>query len=90
MALGGARYEIDSEPAFPFLNSRANLICAGWSLTRQGRRRRLLGENGVEIGNSSAGINRHEVENARVLRERGSDPLGPEFCAGHCEVHSEA
>ncbi len=27
---------------------------------------------------------------ARVLRERGSDPLGPEFCAGHREVHSEA
>jgi hypothetical protein len=23
----------------------------------------------------------HEVENARVLRERSSDPPGPEFCA---------
>ncbi len=29
--------------------------------------------------NSCAGINRHEAENARVSRERGSDPLGPEF-----------
>src|SRR6202049_2735432 len=37
-----------------------------------------------------AGINRHEVENARVLRERTSDPPGPEFCAEHREVHSEA
>ena len=26
-------------------------------------------------------INRHEVENARVLRERSSDPPGLEFCA---------
>ena len=38
----------------------------------------------------SAGINRHEVENARVLRARISDPLGPEFCVGHREVHDEA
>src|SRR5215469_3835713 len=37
-----------------------------------------------------AGINRHEVENERVLRERSSDPLGPEFCAGYREVHGEA
>jgi transposase len=37
-----------------------------------------------------AGINRHEVENARVLRERTSDSPGPEFCATHREVHSEA
>jgi transposase len=37
-----------------------------------------------------AGINRHEVENARVLRERTSDSPGPEFCAAHREVHSEA
>jgi transposase len=37
-----------------------------------------------------AGINRHEAENERVLRERSSDPLGPEFCAGYREVHSEA
>jgi hypothetical protein len=28
-----------------------------------------------------AGINRHEVENGRVSRERSNDPLGPEFCA---------
>ena len=44
----------------------------------------------VEIGNSCAGINRHEVENVRVSRERGSDLLGPEFCAGHREVRGEA
>ena len=37
-----------------------------------------------------AGINRHEVENARVLRERTSDSPGLEFCAAHREVHSEA
>src|SRR5271157_3118615 len=28
-----------------------------------------------------AGINRHEAENAKFLRERSSDPLGPESCA---------
>src|ERR1039457_3482038 len=35
---------------------------------------------GGQNGNPCAGINRHEAENARVLRERGSDPLGLEFC----------
>jgi hypothetical protein len=28
-----------------------------------------------------AGLNRHEVENERVLQERSSEPLGPESCA---------
>src|SRR5713226_5409070 len=28
-----------------------------------------------------AGVNRHEVEDERALRERSSDPLGPESCA---------
>jgi hypothetical protein len=28
-----------------------------------------------------AGVNRYEVENAKFLRERTSDPLGPESCA---------
>jgi hypothetical protein len=37
-----------------------------------------------------AGLNRHEAENAKFLRERTSDLLGPEFCAGHREVHGEA
>ncbi len=44
----------------------------------------------METGYSCAGINRHEAENARVSRERASDPLGPEFCVGHREVHGEA
>jgi len=34
--------------------------------------------------------NRHEAEKAKFLRERTSDLLGPEFCAGHREVHGEA
>jgi hypothetical protein len=38
----------------------------------------------------SAGINRHEAGNERFLRERSSEPLGPEFCAVHREVHGEA
>jgi hypothetical protein len=38
----------------------------------------------------SAGINRQEAEDERSSRERSSDPLGPEFCAGYREVHSEA
>src|ERR1019366_10651583 len=37
-----------------------------------------------------AGLNRHEAENAKFLRERISDPLGPEFCVGYREVHGEA
>ena len=37
-----------------------------------------------------AGINRHGVEDERALRERISDPLGPEFCTGRREVSSEA
>jgi hypothetical protein len=28
-----------------------------------------------------AGMNRYEVEDERALRERSSDPLGPESCA---------
>ena len=41
-------------------------------------------------GNPCAGINRHEAENAKVLRERGSDPLGLEFCVRCREVSGEA
>ena len=37
-----------------------------------------------------AGLNRHVVEDERASRERSSDPFGPEFCTGHCEVLSEA
>src|SRR4029077_15930081 len=37
-----------------------------------------------------AGLNRHEVEDERALRERSSDPLGLESCAGYREVHNEA
>jgi hypothetical protein len=37
-----------------------------------------------------AGINRHEAGNERVLRERSSEPLGPEFCVAHREVCDEA
>jgi len=41
-------------------------------------------------GPESAGINRQEAENESFSRGRGSDPLGPEFCAGRREAHSEA
>jgi hypothetical protein len=37
-----------------------------------------------------AGINRHEAEVARTLRERSSDPLGPEFCVMFREEQGEA
>ena len=37
-----------------------------------------------------AGLNRHEAGNERVLRERSSEPLGPEFCVANREVHGEA
>jgi hypothetical protein len=42
------------------------------------------------MGYQCAGINRHEAENARVSRERSSDPLGPEFCTVYRKVHREA
>ena len=37
-----------------------------------------------------AGLNRHEAEEEEASRERTSDPLGPEFCVVHREVHGEA
>jgi hypothetical protein len=37
-----------------------------------------------------AGLNRHEAEDERASRERSSDPLGLESCAGYREVFSEA
>jgi hypothetical protein len=43
-----------------------------------------------ECGNLCAGINRQGAGDAKALRERSSDPLGPEFCAGHREVLGEA
>ncbi len=58
--------------------------------SRLDTRRRPVYKRKAEIGNSRVEINPHEVENARVSRERGSDLLGPEFCAGDHEVHGEA
>ena len=37
-----------------------------------------------------AGMNRREAGEEETPRERSSDPLGPEFCVGYLEVHSEA
>src|ERR1700730_6160711 len=34
-----------------------------------------------EWGYLCAGLNRQEAENAKFLRERSNDPLGPESCA---------
>jgi hypothetical protein len=44
----------------------------------------------TEWSEVSAGINRHEAGNERFLRERSSEPLGPEFCAVPREAHGEA
>ncbi len=44
----------------------------------------------LEVQVLCAGINRHEVENVRVSRERISDLLGPEFCTKRREAFSEA
>src|SRR6266403_4406796 len=44
----------------------------------------------LEVKVLCAGINRHEVENVRVSRERTSDLLGPEFCTKRREALSEA
>jgi hypothetical protein len=44
----------------------------------------------LEVKVLCAGINRHEAENVRVLRERVSDLLGPEFCTRLRKVPSEA
>jgi hypothetical protein len=45
---------------------------------------------GVTSRLQCAGINRHEAEDERASRERSSDPLGLESCAGYREVVSEA
>ena len=45
---------------------------------------------GAKSPSRCAGLNRHEAGNARVLRERSSEPLGPEFCVVHREVYGEA
>jgi len=37
-----------------------------------------------------AGMNRHAVENARVLQERSSEPPGLESCGGSREAAVEA
>ena len=54
---------------------------------------RQLG-NYLMVGETSplqcAGINRHEAEEEEASRERTSDPLGPEFCVRHREMHDEA
>jgi hypothetical protein len=50
----------------------------------------LLMSAGDKSPSQCAGLNRHEAGNARVLRERSSEPLGPEFCVAHREVGSEA
>src|SRR6185312_10437078 len=38
----------------------------------------------------SAGINRHEVANERVVQEGSSDPPGPETCEGSSNAALEA
>ena len=63
---GGARYQIT------VANRRLHSQCPKW----EGRRGSL-----VIWRFQCAGINRHEAENAKFLRERTSDPLGPESCA---------
>ncbi len=42
---------------------------------------RLSGITVVKSPFQCAGMNRYEVEDERALRERSSDPLGPESCA---------
>ncbi len=79
--------------AFGILSRRPKRLCTrnqAGALHTGDNEMYVTGRPGSQNGNPCAGINRHEVENARVSRARGSDPLGPEFCAGHREVHAEA
>jgi hypothetical protein len=57
-----------------------------WNRSSFQARRSVEGKSRLQC----AGINRHEAGNARVLRERSSEPLGPEFCVAHREVCCEA
>ena len=50
----------------------------------------LFIEQNVNRPLQCAGLNRHEAEDESSLRERSSDLLGLESCAGYREVHSEA
>jgi len=51
-----------------------------------------LARSGADVKRNvwCAGINRQEAEDENSSRERSSDPLGPEFCAGYREVRGEA
>jgi len=69
------------------VNSRTRVVYAAKS--RALLRKRCISMSALSPS-QCAGINRHEAGNARVLRERSSEPLGPEFCVGHREVHGEA
>ena len=51
---------------------------------------RVRGITGENRPLQCAGLNRHEAEEEESSRERTSDPLGPEFCVGHREMHGEA
>src|SRR5271165_7159433 len=62
--------------------------CAASPCGRSAIRRRTRRKNepksttlSAKWGFQCAGLNRHEAENAKFLRERISDPLGPESCA---------
>jgi hypothetical protein len=56
----------------------------------------LLGHSHEETGSNRSAIPKGArqsstlPEDERALRERSSDPLGPEFCIGFREVSSEA
>jgi hypothetical protein len=59
----------------------------GWAERLVRTTSQLAGDNRPSM---CAGINRHEAEDERSLRERNSEPLGPEFCAVLREKQGEA
>jgi hypothetical protein len=74
-------------------------VCVGMEASGHGRWfERLLGElhfelrigDAAEIRAKRVRKQKTDRRTRKILTERNSDPLGPEFCAGYREVHSEA
>ena len=73
----------------PLVKQNRELQATNARLTKKLKNAELIIEVQKKVA-GAPGLNRHGIEDERALRGRISDPLDPEFCAGHCEVFGEA
>jgi len=73
----------------PLVKENRELQAANVRLTKKLKNAELIIAVQKKVA-GAPGLNRHGIEDERALRGRSSDPLGPEFCAGLCEVFGEA